>query len=86
MSPLDARTRRVPRPELLRPLLAAGRLQRLVLLTAFLKDSTPSFFISHLHWLPAWKWAFHGFGAVLAFWCGRDPFGSLFHRPGERPR
>src|SRR6185437_9130223 len=33
MSPLDARTRRVPRPELLGPLLAAGRLQRLVLLT-----------------------------------------------------
>src|SRR5512135_3024648 len=33
MRPLDARTRRVPRPELLRPLLAAGRLQRLVLLT-----------------------------------------------------
>src|SRR3954470_12503708 len=32
MSPLDPRTRRVPRPELLRPLLAAGRLQRLVLL------------------------------------------------------
>src|SRR3954447_25528680 len=33
MSPLDPRSRRVPRPELLRPLLAAGRLQRLVLLT-----------------------------------------------------
>src|SRR5947209_19224271 len=33
MSTLDPRTRRVPRPELLRTLLAAGRLQRLVLLT-----------------------------------------------------
>src|SRR3954470_24149644 len=33
MRALDARTRRVPRPELLRPLLAAGPLQRLVLLT-----------------------------------------------------
>src|SRR4051812_26874104 len=33
MSPLDPRTRRVPRPELLRPLPAPGRLQRLVLLT-----------------------------------------------------
>src|SRR3954464_8719589 len=33
MRPLDPRSRRVPRPELLRPLLAAGRLQRLVLLT-----------------------------------------------------
>src|SRR3954454_1535046 len=33
MSPLDPRSRRVPRPELLRLLLAAGRLQRLVLLT-----------------------------------------------------
>src|SRR3954465_14985522 len=32
MSPLDPRSRRVPRPELLRTLLAAGRLQRLVLL------------------------------------------------------
>src|SRR3954471_3498554 len=32
MSSLDARPGRVPRPELLRPLLAAGRLQRLVLL------------------------------------------------------
>src|SRR3954462_12470949 len=33
MRPLDARPGRVPRPELLRLLLAAGRLQRLVLLT-----------------------------------------------------
>src|SRR3954451_19001918 len=32
MSPLDPRSRRVPRPELLGTLLAAGRLQRLVLL------------------------------------------------------
>jgi hypothetical protein len=49
----------------------------------FVKDSTLSYFVSHLHWLPPWKWAFHGVGAVLAFWCGRDPFGSMFHRPGE---
>src|SRR3954447_16978554 len=33
MRPFDARTRRVPRPDLLRPLRAAGRLQLLVLLT-----------------------------------------------------
>src|SRR6202035_544347 len=33
MSPLDPRTRCVPQPELLGPLLAAGRLQLLVLLT-----------------------------------------------------
>src|SRR3954465_1505714 len=33
MSPLDPRSRRVPRPELLRTLLAAGCLPRLVLLT-----------------------------------------------------
>src|SRR3954447_9830778 len=38
MSPLDPRTRRVPRPELLRPLLAARRLQRLVLLARQQRD------------------------------------------------
>src|SRR4051794_25692694 len=38
MRSLDPRTRRVPRPELLRPLLAAGRLQRLVLLTGQQRD------------------------------------------------
>ena len=52
----------------------------------FIKDSTPSFFVSRLHWLPPWKWAFHGIGAVLAFWWGRDPFGSMFHRPDDRTR
>src|SRR3954451_1553835 len=38
MRPLDARTRRVPRPELLGPLLAAGRLKRLVLLARQQRD------------------------------------------------
>src|SRR3954449_10595957 len=38
MSPLDPRTRRGPRPELLRPLRAAGRLKRLMLLTGQQRD------------------------------------------------
>jgi hypothetical protein len=47
----------------------------------FAKDGSLSFFVSHLQWLPPWKWAMHGVGAVLAFWCGRDHFGSMFNRP-----
>src|SRR4051794_25996356 len=38
MRALDPRPRRVPRPELLRPLLTAGRLQRLMLLTGQRRD------------------------------------------------
>lgn len=41
------------------------------------QDDSLRFYVTHLHWLPLYKWALLIVGSLLAYWVGRDAYGIV---------